>query len=81
MWQYLAFAPVFVCADVEDGGASHIAKTISEVKARTSTLVECLTPDFQGNLEHVSIVAGSGLDVYAHNMETVEVCAPSCTRS
>ena len=41
--------------------------------------MECLTPDFQGNLEHVSIVAGSGLDVYAHNMETVEVCVRART--
>lgn len=59
--------------DLPDGGASHIAETIIQIKKRTDALVECLTPDFQGNLEHVSIVAGSGLDVYAHNMETVEV--------
>lgn len=64
-----------MCADIEDGGATHMAETIREIKARAGVLVECLTPDFQGNLEHVSIVAGSGLDVYAHNMETVEVCA------
>ena len=35
-------------------------------------MVECLTPDFQGDLSSVSIIAESGLDVYAHNMETVE---------
>ena len=35
-------------------------------------LVECLTPDFGGNMEHVCRVAQSGLDVYAHNIETVE---------
>ena len=35
-------------------------------------LVECLTPDFGGNLSLVEIVAESGLDVYAHNIETVE---------
>lgn len=35
-------------------------------------LVEALTGDFAGNLEMVSIVAQSGLDVYAHNVETVE---------
>jgi lipoic acid synthetase len=34
-------------------------------------LVECLTGDFQGNLENVALVAKSGLDVYAHNIETV----------
>lgn len=35
-------------------------------------LVEALTPDFRGDLELVEQVATSGLDVYAHNIETVE---------
>ena len=35
-------------------------------------LVECLTGDYQGNLKDVETVARSGLDVYAHNIETVE---------
>jgi lipoic acid synthetase len=35
-------------------------------------LVECLTPDFRGALADVATVARSGLDVYAHNIETVE---------
>uniref|UniRef100_A0A2R8MYK8 lipoyl synthase n=1 Tax=Callithrix jacchus TaxID=9483 RepID=A0A2R8MYK8_CALJA len=34
-------------------------------------LVECLTPDFRGNLKAIEKVALSGLDVYAHNVETV----------
>uniref|UniRef100_A0A8C3XZR5 lipoyl synthase n=1 Tax=Catharus ustulatus TaxID=91951 RepID=A0A8C3XZR5_CATUS len=34
-------------------------------------LVECLTPDFRGDLKAVERVAVSGLDVYAHNVETV----------
>jgi lipoic acid synthetase len=37
-----------------------------------SILVECLTPDFTGNMQLVDLVAKSGLDVYAHNIETVE---------
>lgn len=58
--------------DVADGGASHIASTVSELKKRDSRLlVETLTPDFAGVLEHVDLVAKSGLDVYAHNVETV----------
>jgi lipoyl synthase len=40
------------------------------------TLVEALTGDFAGNLEQVSLVARSGLDVYAHNVETVEALTP-----
>ena len=35
-------------------------------------LVECLVSDFAGDLKSVAILAKSGLDVYAHNMETVE---------
>jgi lipoic acid synthetase len=38
--------------------------------------VEALTGDFAGNMEHVSLVAKSGLDVYAHNIETVEALTP-----
>ncbi|AQL00152.1 Lipoyl synthase 1, chloroplastic [Zea mays] len=34
-------------------------------------LVECLTSDFRGDLEAISSLANSGLDVYAHNIETV----------
>jgi lipoic acid synthetase len=33
--------------------------------------VEALTPDFQGEPELVKLVARSGLDVFAHNVETV----------
>ena len=39
-------------------------------------LVEALTGDFAGSLPHVSVVAKSGLDVYAHNIETVEALTP-----
>jgi lipoic acid synthetase len=42
------------------------------VSRSPSLLVECLTPDFRGNLDHVKIIVDSGLDVYAHNVETVD---------
>ena len=35
-------------------------------------LVECLTPDFRGDLSCVKTIVDSGLDVFAHNVETVE---------
>lgn len=38
--------------------------------------MEALTGDFAGSMEHVSLVARSGLDVYAHNIETVEALTP-----
>ncbi|CAB0028722.1 unnamed protein product [Trichogramma brassicae] len=62
--------------DMPDGGASHIAATVKELKARSSILVECLVPDFQGNIECVKTIVASGLDVYAHNIETVERLTP-----
>lgn len=40
-------------------------------------MVECLTGDYQGNLEHVGVVVDSGPNVYAHNVETVERLTPS----
>lgn len=35
-------------------------------------LVECLTSDFRGDMASVSKVVKSGLDVFAHNVETVQ---------
>jgi len=63
--------------DVEDAGSSHIAKIIQELKRQKPELmVECLAPDFGGNLSCVETVADSGLDVFAHNIETVERLTP-----
>lgn len=63
--------------DLQDHGASHFAHTVRELKTLSpSILVECLTGDFRGNVEHASIVASSGLDVFAHNIETVEELTP-----
>ncbi|KAI0096957.1 lipoic acid synthetase [Nemania sp. FL0031] len=63
--------------DLADGGARHFAETIRRIKAKKpSLLVEALTGDFMGDLDMVKIVAESGLDVYAHNVETVEALTP-----
>lgn len=59
--------------DCADQGAAHFAQTVRGLKQRRpKMLVECLTPDFRGELPLVEEVAASGLDVYAHNIETVE---------
>ncbi|KAI6235369.1 Lipoyl synthase, mitochondrial [Aphelenchoides besseyi] len=63
--------------DIEDGGAAHIAETIRELKSKCShVLVEALVPDFSGRLECVEKIAESGLEVYAHNIETVRRLTP-----
>ena len=59
--------------DMTDGGSEHFAKTVRTLKSlKPEILIECLTPDFSGDLEAVRHLARSGLDVYAHNVETVE---------
>ncbi|KAF5021728.1 hypothetical protein F66182_6229 [Fusarium sp. NRRL 66182] len=63
--------------DLADGGAHHFAETIRKIKQKKpSLLVEALTGDFRGDLDMVKVVAESGLDVYAHNVETVEDLTP-----
>jgi len=59
--------------DIPDGGSEHFARTVRTLKElKSSILVEALTPDFQGDMEAVTHLARSGLDVFAHNVETVE---------
>ncbi|KAI4210244.1 MAG: hypothetical protein LQ351_006922 [Letrouitia transgressa] len=63
--------------DLPDGGALHFAETVRRIKAKApGMLVEALTGDYGGDLDMVDLVAGSGLDVYAHNVETVEALTP-----
>jgi lipoyl synthase len=63
--------------DLADGGAHHFAETIRKIKQKAPTmLVEALTGDYAGDVEMVKTVAQSGLDVYAHNVETVEALTP-----
>ena len=58
--------------DLPDGGAEHFALTIRELKRLDPNLVvEALVPDFRGDLKAVETIVDSGLDVYAHNIETV----------
>ena len=59
--------------DLPDMGSAHIAATIRGLKERTGgrLLVEALVPDFQGDHACIDLVAGAGLDVFAHNVETV----------
>ena len=58
--------------DLPDQGSAHFAETVAALKTRAPRLlVEALVPDFRGDQECVRRVALSGLDVFAHNVETV----------
>lgn len=63
--------------DLVDGGANHLAETVRRIKQKApQILVEVLGGDFRGDLDLAAILATSGLDVYAHNLETVEALTP-----
>ena len=56
------------------GRSGHFATTVELIKEKTEgrMLVECLVSDFRGDLKCVETLAVCGMDVYAHNIETVE---------
>jgi lipoic acid synthetase len=58
--------------DLLDGGASHVAKTVTRLKElRPDMLVETLLGDFQGHLDYVDVTVDAKPDVWAHNVEVV----------
>jgi lipoyl synthase len=58
--------------DLADGGADHIAATISAIRtARPETSIEVLTPDFLRKEGALEIVLEAAPDVFNHNVETV----------
>jgi lipoic acid synthetase len=58
--------------DLEDGGANHFRKVISEIKKNNKkTTVEVLTPDFLKKGDAYKKVLESDPDVFNHNIETV----------
>ncbi len=58
--------------DLEDGGASHFARTVAALRRNNPKIVvEILIPDFQGSLPALRTVLESDPDVLNHNLETV----------
>jgi lipoyl synthase len=63
--------------DLADQGANHFAQIIRTVKrVNPKLMIETLAGDFQGREDLLEILLHSGLDVYAHNIETVERLTP-----
>lgn len=63
--------------DLLDGGAGHFARVIEQAKQdHPHLIVEVLTPDFQGNLDQVAVVAEAKPHVFGHNVETVRRLGP-----
>ena len=58
--------------DLNDGGASHFSKVISETrKVNKKTTIEVLTPDFLRKGDSYKKVVNANPDVFNHNIETV----------
>src|SRR5438445_4974097 len=57
--------------DMSDGGAEHIALTVSAVRERTGAAVEVLISDLEGNRDALHVVIDAKPEVLAHNIETV----------
>ena len=63
--------------ELQDGGAAHFAQAIVELRrAAPKTLVEVLTPDFQGRTFALDMIIDAGPTVAAHNVETIERLTP-----
>ncbi len=58
--------------DLPDGGASHFARCIEEIRKLSKDVkIEILTPDFKGDKKALDIIINSAPDVFNHNIETV----------
>lgn len=63
--------------DLADGGAGHFAACVRALKQLDEPpVVEVLVPDFGGSTGSVDMVAGSGAEVFSHNIETVRRLYP-----
>ena len=59
--------------DLEDGGSSHFAECIKEIKKTyPEIIVEVLIPDFNGSIESLKKIVDAKPEVIAHNIETIE---------
>lgn len=63
--------------DMSDGGAAHIEKVVSSIRELSPRIkVELLAGDFKGEEKTLQKIAHCGLDIFAHNIETVERLTP-----
>ena len=58
--------------DIHDGGASHFAETVHEIKRQNpQTTIELLIPDLKGDWEALKVITDSKPNILNHNLETV----------
>ncbi len=63
--------------DLPDGGASHLAKIIAEIRLRKPDVtIEVLTSDFDGNEASLRTILEANPEIFNHNVETVRRLTP-----
>ncbi|MBS3902775.1 MAG: lipoyl synthase [Anaplasmataceae bacterium] len=63
--------------DLPDGGASHLATIIREIRAMNpGTTIEILTSDFSHNFDALHTVLNERPEIFNHNLETVRSLTP-----
>jgi lipoic acid synthetase len=63
--------------DLEDGGAAHVGKVITQIHAdNPDVIVEILAGDFLGKSADIQTVLNSTPEVFAHNIETTREMTP-----
>lgn len=63
--------------DLPDGGAAHIAATVSAIReANPGTTIEVLVSDYRGDRETVLPILDAAPEVFGHNIETVRRLHP-----
>ncbi len=59
--------------DLPDYGARHFVRVINAIKVTLPhAQIELLVPDFKGNLDLIDLVLESPIDVFGHNIESVD---------
>jgi lipoic acid synthetase len=57
--------------DLPEGGASHFAATVEQIRGASDATVEILTPDFNGDKDAILAAAACRPGIFNHNVETV----------
>jgi lipoic acid synthetase len=63
--------------DLPDGGAGHFEQTVKLIRQlKKDVAIEVLVPDFRGSYNAVRQVLDAGVNVFNHNVETIQTLYP-----
>jgi lipoyl synthase len=67
--------------DLPDGGASHMARIVQEIRKSSFATIEVLTSDFCGLFSSLDLLLKEKIDIFNHNLETVRALTPKIRSS